>query len=245
MKSFLLLIRKRFLQALAFIMIYLIFFRRGTLTVVGVILAVIFLPSLLMAQEDYPKNWDEPYHFVADEMNLNDALKLFGRNHHIGVIVDADIENEKIRETAGTVTSFEYLENLSADFGLNWYFDGSILRVFPVGDTETRIIPLKTRYAGEVMEALVELGVYQPRFPHMIGQDTQALRVTGPREYLDVVTRTVEAVELSRQVDVRVRRGGIVVEYQGFPPTAPAEDPDTTGEAVEETAIETDEAVPE
>lgn len=235
MKSFLLLIRKRFLQALAFIMIYLIFFRRATLTVVALILAAIFLPSLLMAQEGYPKNWDEPYHFVADEMNLNDALELFGRNHHIGVIVDADIENEKVLETTGTVTSFEYLENLSVDFGLNWYFDGSILRVFLLGDTETRIIPLKTRYADEVIETLVELGVYQPRFPHMTGQHAQALRVTGPREYLDVVALTVEAIELSRQVDVRVRRAGVVVDYQGIPPTAPAEDPDTTGEAVEET----------
>lgn len=238
MKSIFFLLRKRILQALAFIMIYLIFFRKATLTVVALILAAVFLPSVLSAQEGYPTSWDQPYHFVADDMKLEDALNLFGRNHHIGVVIDDDIAGQMMRGTTGTVTSFEYLENLSADFGLNWYFDGSILRIYPIGDTETRIIPLKTRYADEVLETLVELGVYQPRFPHMAGEHAQALRVTGPREYLDVVTRTVEAIELSRQVDVRVRRGGVVVDYQGLPPNGrlPPEEPAATGdEIVEET----------
>ena len=216
---FLKLLKKRLLQGVAFVFIYFTFFFRGTFTVIAILLILYLVPTYLKAETTYPDKWEAPYPLLSSNMELHSALELFSKNYRVGLIIDRDTPNEKIRKVTEVLSGVSYLDSLAANSGLNWYFDGSILRVFPVGKQETRVIPLKASHAFKVIQSLKELGIYQPKFTHKAGERAQTLRVTAPKEYLDIVSRTVEAIELSRQVDVRIRRAGVVVDYQDIPNT--------------------------
>lgn len=238
MKSIFKNIRRGILLVIAFMFVYITYFRKATLIVIGTVIAAVLVPSLLSAEQEYPPEWEQNYPLVTEEIKLNDALKLFGRNLRVGVIIDDNVEQQTVRTMSGAHTAISYLDSLTQDFGLNWYFDGSILRIYPIGETETHIIPLKDRYAREIVDSLVELGIYQPRFLHMAGDKAQTLRITAPREYLDLVSRTVQAIELSRQVDVRIRRAGVIVDYQGMPPSSNTQDPDSDAAIIPAAEVE-------
>lgn len=151
---------------------------------------------------------DAMYPFVAKDISLEETLRLFSRNLRIGLSIEEDFDGSQIVNVDLKATSEQYLEELASMFDFRWYFDGVVLHISAVGTFETQVFALQQTNGDELISLLVSLGVYQPRFRHRADDRRRALLVSGPRAYLDVVAKVVEAAETSEQRKVVIMRGG-------------------------------------
>lgn len=149
------------------------------------------------------------YPFTARGLPLDQALRLFSKNLRIGLEVADGVEGEVARPLQVKMTREEYLDALAFEFDFIWYFDGSVLRVSPVGAMETRILPLTNHDGLTVIDSLRALDVYQPKFVHRYSARSRTLRVTGPTGYLDLVEQAVEAIDQNEPVNVELVRGSV------------------------------------
>lgn len=150
-----------------------------------------------------------PYQFVSDDMELVEALRLFGRNLSIGIELDPAIQG-KLSSASGvsqTRSRQEYLEALSEEFGLVWFFDGTILHVYPASSVETRFFALQELEATRVMHILGNLGVLQPKFLHRLDARNRVLLVSGPPGYVKTIKAALDALRESERARINVIRG--------------------------------------
>ena len=147
MTSFFQSCKRGFFVLLAFIWLYLTFFYRGTFIVLTLVLLAVWMPSILRADGSYPAEWDEDYPMSASDIKLFDAFEMFGRSYQVGVVLDRDIEDDDVRARKDSFTAVQYLDTITRQFSLQWYFDGSVVQIFPISKIETRILPIKiTQY---------------------------------------------------------------------------------------------------
>ncbi|MEM9148196.1 MAG: hypothetical protein AAGC57_18665 [Pseudomonadota bacterium] len=150
------------------------------------------------------------YPFSARNLPIEQALKLFSKNLRIGLKIADGVEGEIAKPLPVNLSRIEHLEMLALEFDFVWYFDGTILNVSPVGDTETKVMPLVKHDGSVVIESLRELDIYQPKFVHRYGQRSRTLRVTGPTRYVEVVAEAVEAIDKADRTEITPMRGGVV-----------------------------------
>jgi len=149
------------------------------------------------------------YPFSARNLSVRMALKLFSKNLRIGLEIAEDVEGEIMQLSPVDETRFEYLESLALEFDFVWYFDGAILRVSPVGATETKVLPLAKHDGRQIIEALQALEIYQHKFIHRFGVRTRTLRVSGPADYVELVEAAVEAIDKADRQKVELVRGDV------------------------------------
>jgi type II secretory pathway component GspD/PulD (secretin) len=147
------------------------------------------------------------YPLLVRDIDIKEALRLFARNLRIGLVVADEVSGTIIRSDEGVVTRREYLDNRAAEFDFVWYFDGQVLRVSPVGDIETRIIPLRENSGFEAIRILQSLDIYQGKFAHRYDERSRTLMVAGPVAYVELVERATKAFETADRTDITVLRG--------------------------------------
>lgn len=177
--------------------------------------AVASLPTSLVAQSGpgYVNRFLElpdaaaPYPFRARDITVSEALEIFGDNLRIGVSGATELEGTLGRETPGNLTREQYLDDLALEFDFVWYFDGTILQVSPLGETETRIIPLRDNDGDVVISVLRALDVYQTKFVHRVDARSRTFLVSGPTDYVELVAQAVDAIETAARTDITLLRG--------------------------------------
>lgn len=150
---------------------------------------------------------DDPYPFKARDVSIEDALRMFSRNLRIGLNIAEDIDGDARGDFDLDGSRLEYLEQMAALYDFGWYYDGSILHVFAIGQMQTKVYSLQQTDGAELISMLRSLGVYQRRFFHRADARRQALLVSGPESYLAIVDEVVEALETAETRKVRVLRG--------------------------------------
>lgn len=158
---------------------------------------------------DYMAIPDEaaPYPLLARDIDISDALRVFAKNLRIGLVVTGDISGTVTAADEGTLSRREYLDNRAAEFDFVWYFDGQVLRVSPVGEIETRIIPLRENSGIEALRILQSLGIYQAKFTHRYDERSRTLMVAGPTSYVDLIDQATKALETADRTDITLLRG--------------------------------------
>ncbi|MCU0911099.1 MAG: hypothetical protein MUE98_07070 [Rhodobacteraceae bacterium] len=150
---------------------------------------------------------DVPYPLIARDIDIVEALKIFARNLRIGLVVTGDISGTVTATDDTMVSRRQYLDNRAAEFDFVWYFDGQVLRVSPIGEIETRIIPLQETSGPEAIRILQSLDIYQTKFTHRYDERSRTLLVAGPTAYVDLVEKAAEALEKARRTDITLLRG--------------------------------------
>ena len=150
---------------------------------------------------------DEPYPFNARDVSIEDALRLFSRNLRVGITIaeDVDLSARAVFDMNGTRQ--EYLDEIAALYDFGWYFDGSVLHIFSIGQMQIKVYSLQQTNGSELISMLQTLGVYQKRFFHRADARRQALLVSGPESYIETVTQVVEALEAADTRKITVLRG--------------------------------------
>ena len=147
---------------------------------------------------------------VAHDKPLRDFLQEFAASQGLSVVVAPEVSGTTVNGKFET-TPRGMLDILSTSFGLTWYYDGSVLYVSPGGDMLSEVVPLGNISANQLEQALVRLGVADPRFPISYDRIHNTARVAGPKRYVQLVRQAVSALndgsstpEVNLRTEIRV-----------------------------------------
>ncbi|HEY9066313.1 MAG TPA: type III secretion system outer membrane ring subunit SctC [Burkholderiaceae bacterium] len=136
-----------------------------------------------------------PFQIVASEKPLPDLLRELAASQGTTAVVDPKIQ--------GTISGkfnaapLAILDNLCATYSLTWYFDGSLLYIDPSTETRSEVMSIGTGpgRADWLIQTLMQLRIYDKRFPLLISGREGTARVTGPRRYVELVREAVRLVD--------------------------------------------------
>lgn len=148
----------------------------------------------------------ETFNYVAQNKPLKEFIREFAAAQGLTAVVAPEVEgtiNGKFNLTPASL-----LELLSASFGISWYYDGSVLHVYPAGDVATEVIRLEVIGVGRLRETLNRLDIADPRYPIAYDSRNRTARVSGPKRYVELVKQTARAVDRAggglETADIRV-----------------------------------------
>ena len=108
------------------------------------------------------------FNYLAQSKPLKEFIREFAASQGVNVVVAPEVEgtvNGKFNLTPQSM-----LELLATSFGLTWYYDGSVLYFYPVGEMTSEVIQLGPTGVDQVQAALGRLNVLDRRYPIKIGR---------------------------------------------------------------------------
>ncbi len=151
-----------------------------------------------------------PYSFVAEGESLRNLLVSFGANYDVSVIVSdrvTDVVSGRFEHNDPQVL----LQQLSSLYNLIWYYDGAVLYVFKSTETQSRLLKLDRVSENELVNALKQAGIWEPRFSWKTEKGGKIVYVSGPPRYLELVEQTAAALDQQHSLRSE-KQGDSVVE---------------------------------
>jgi type III secretion protein C len=164
----------------------------GRLGCLGWVLQAALLPSAQVHAAQIQWRTDS-FSYVAQDKPLKELIREFAGRQGVNVVIAPEVEgtvNGKFNLAPQSM-----LDLLATSFGLTWYYDGSVLYVYPTGDMSTEVVQLGATTADQLQVALSRLGVADRRFPIAYDRAHNTARVAGPRRYVELVKQTVDALD--------------------------------------------------
>jgi type III secretion protein C len=137
--------------------------------------------------------------YIAERKELKLFLREFAAAQGIGISIDPDVQG--VLNGRYDLTPDSMLELIGATFGVSWYFDGRVLYVFPSTNLMTKVIRLKYMSGPELERTLQRLGIADSRFPLTYEDDQASVRISGPKQFVELVEQTVASADRSRPDD--------------------------------------------
>lgn len=157
-----------------------------------------------------PPPWAEAsFTFIADRQDVGVLLKNFARSFGLEASISAAVsERSEIVNGKFTASSpTEFLNQLSASYGLQWFYHGGTLYFSRSFETATRSILPNGISLGEFKKALIDLGIVEPKFGWGELPDRGVAMVSGPPAYVDLVVWAVATLPLPQpQQQIKVFR---------------------------------------
>ena len=151
------------------------------------------------------------YTLVARQMPIREALESFSVAQGIPILLSDRVAGILSGDFKG-VTPADFLDRISAVHNLTWYYDGTALYIYTVGEMGSTLIDLKYMKADEVLSMMVELGVEDARFPLKTASNGELIMVSGPPRYVMLVSEMI-----ARADKLREQRTFTAVETRIFP----------------------------
>lgn len=130
--------------------------------------------------------------YKADSRKLPDVLQDFAANLEIPAVVAEGVDGTVNGKFNLSPKSF--LDLMSSAYGLTWYFDGSVLYVYPARASQSKVIYLRDFGADRIERMLQTLRLGDKRFPLRYDAQEKTLLVSGPPRHIELVTSLVEAL---------------------------------------------------
>ncbi len=146
-----------------------------------------------------PPPWpDVSFTYIATRESLPKVLAGFGQTFGLRVQLSPSAQaHEAMVDGTMTLRSpSEFLNHLSAAYGLAWFYHSGTLHVSRSSENVTRTMPLTGEGAAAVKTALVELGVVDPKFGWGALLDRNLVLLSGPPAYVDLVASTMQQVPI-------------------------------------------------
>lgn len=146
----------------------------------------------------------KPVKIVASEKKLADFLRELAASQGTTAVVDPKIEGV-ISGTFGGGrggTAKAVLEAVCSNYGLTWYFDGSLLFIEQAADAKNEVLPILGSNATRIADTLNKLQVWDKRYPLVISQNENSVFVSGPKRYVEMVRQIVKSIDYrASQID--------------------------------------------
>lgn len=149
----------------------------------------------------------ETYTLVARQMSLRSALESFSVAQGIPILL-SDRVTGVLSGDFKDVPSGEFLDRIAAVNNLTWYYDGTALYVYTVGEMGSTLIDLRYMKADEVLQMMVELGVEDARFPLKAASNGELILVSGPPRYVMLVSEMIARADKLASRTAYVHLGG-------------------------------------
>lgn len=139
-------------------------------------------------------NWPgRPFEIVASEKTLADLMRELAASQGTTAVVDPKINAVVSGRFSGEPLTI--LDRLCATYALSWYFDGAVLYVDPSADIKSEVMPITSSQAGQLVDTLRRLKIYDNRYPLLVSAREGTARVSGPRRYVELVRQAVKLVD--------------------------------------------------
>ena len=146
--------------------------------------------AVIPAQAGEPKWPEGRYQYVVLDQDLRNALSQFGMNTGIRIAMSEAVQGRLHGQVAdGTARTF--LDDLTREFGLDWYFDGTVMSVTAASETQTKFIPLKGVAFEKLHQELAAAGLLDRRFPVIQAPAGNVAIASGPPRFLSLVEQAV------------------------------------------------------
>jgi len=136
-----------------------------------------------------------PYSLYAQNESLQDVLRQFGSGFSLSVLMAPGVSGT-VNGKFNANTPTEFMDRLGGVYGFNWFVHSGTLFVSPSSAIATRAVSAKGSSITALRDALLQLGVLDPRFGWGELTDQGIALVSGPPAYVDMVERTVAALPL-------------------------------------------------
>jgi type III secretion protein C len=148
------------------------------------------------------------FEYVADRKDLKDVLRDFGASQHVMTWISPQVEGN----VTGRFNSSpqQFLDKMVASFGVLWYYNGAVLRIYGANEARTATLGLQHASTGDLRQALARLQIEDPRFPVRYDDVSRTAVVSGPPQLVDLVS------DVARLID-RVQVKGDTVVVRRFP----------------------------
>ena len=148
------------------------------------------------------------FEYVADRKDLKDVLRDFGASQHVMTWISPQVEGN----VTGRFNSApqQFLDKMVASFGVLWYYNGAVLRIYGANEARTATLGLQHASTGDLRQALARLQIEDPRFPVRYDDVSRTAVVSGPPQLVDLVS------DVARLVD-RVQVKGDTIVVRRFP----------------------------
>ena len=188
--------------------------RKQILCAAAALAVVMFASCASAADKSAVKRlpWKNPeYTLVARQMPIRSALESFSVAQGIPILL-SDRVTGVLSGDFKRVPPADFLDRISAVHNLTWYYDGTALYIYTVGEMGSTLIDLRYMKADEVLKMMVELGVEDSRFPLKTASNGELIMVSGPPRYVMLVSEMI-----ARADKLREQRTFTAVETRIFP----------------------------
>jgi type II secretory pathway component GspD/PulD (secretin) len=150
---------------------------------------------------------EAPFQYDVVDQDLRQVLSEYGRQLGILVQLTENVRG-RVKNLHATGTSQDFLERLTSDHDLVWYYDGSILHVATTSEVGRQALPTGSVSFDRLVEAISQYSRADPRLGVRPGPDPDLVYVTGPASYIAFVQETASSLTEARPVRVRIYRAG-------------------------------------
>ena len=133
-----------------------------------------------------------PYNDVIVSQSVQAVLKAFGKNTGVHVSVSPDVSGV-VHGNISSKDAEAFLDNVTRQNGLDWYFDGAVLYVTPTGDERSAVVSLRGREFATIASALRQRGLLDGRYGFR-PDGADGVLVSGPPAYVSVVTDAIDSM---------------------------------------------------
>ncbi|HTH79700.1 MAG TPA: type III secretion system outer membrane ring subunit SctC [Ramlibacter sp.] len=143
-----------------------------------------------------PPPWPEvPFSYLGKEQRLDKMIagfaKTFGLELRLESSLPDDLAAMSGRTSASTPT--EFINQVSAAYGLVWYYHMGVLYVSRNNERITHLVPTKGLSGTSLKKAFTEMGIVDPKFGWGEVDDRGAVMVSGPRSYVARIEEAMKA----------------------------------------------------
>jgi type III secretion protein C len=149
----------------------------------------------------------KPVRIVASEKKLADFLRELSASQGTTAVIDPKIDGV-ISGTFGSTgggragSARAVLDAVCSNYGLTWYYDGSLLFIEQAADARNEVLPILGSNAPRIVETLNRLQVWDKRYPLVVSQGENSVFVSGPKRYVEMVRQIVKSIDYrASQVD--------------------------------------------
>lgn len=168
---------------------------------IAVALASIFLLSHLAQSAwavDLPK---KQFVYKADSRKLPEVLQDLASTLQVPLVVADGVDGTVNGKFDLTAPSF--LDLMSSAYGLTWYFDGTVLFVYPAKANQSKVLFLRDFSADRIERLLHSLRLGDKRYPLRYDAKEKTLVVSGPPRHLELIDSMVDAIAQRGQEEGR------------------------------------------
>ncbi|MGI4801502.1 MAG: hypothetical protein ACRYG8_47245 [Janthinobacterium lividum] len=123
---------------------------------------------------------------------MRDALVNFGYNANVRIMVAPHVIGS-VQGHKGDSTARQFLDEITKENDLDWYFDGAVIYVSPSSEEQTEIVPLNGFPFNVMKKELEQQRIFDLRYrmSRQIGSDAAIL--SGPPSFVTIMKQAIES----------------------------------------------------
>jgi type III secretion protein C len=186
-------------------------------------LSMAILPprELTAAEPEWPPAL---YDYVVNDQDLRTVLEQFGLNTGLRIALSDNVKG-RVRSRIQPAPPRQFFDQLTARFGLDWYYDGAVISVSAKSEAQTQLVKLGTANFTQFETALDASGFLDRRYQLRPGAEPSVAIASGPPQYLEIVKKVATTLspepgpkpDAPAKYYVMIIRGSSAVRKAEFP----------------------------